>query len=88
MLITFYVAAAIAIVSTVLMITRLNAVHALLYLVVSLLAVAIGLLHFGRAVRRCAGSDHLRGRHHGPFHFRDDDAKSLATAPHGWNERG
>lgn len=41
MLITFYVAAAIAIVSTVLMITRLNAVHALLYLVVSLLAVAI-----------------------------------------------
>lgn len=41
MLITFYVAAAIAIVSTVLMITRLNAVHALLYLVVSLLAVAV-----------------------------------------------
>ena len=40
MLITFYFAAAIAIVSTVLMITRLNAVHALLYLVVSLLAVA------------------------------------------------
>lgn len=40
MLITFYLAAAIAIVSTVLMITRLNAVHALLYLVVSLLAVA------------------------------------------------
>jgi NADH-quinone oxidoreductase subunit J len=41
MLITFYVAAAIAVFSTVLMITRLNAVHALLYLVVSLLAVAI-----------------------------------------------
>lgn len=41
MLITFYVAAAIAILSTILMITRLNAVHALLYLVVSLLAVAI-----------------------------------------------
>ena len=41
MLITFYVAAAVAIVSTVLMITRLNAVHALLYLVVSLLAVAV-----------------------------------------------
>ena len=40
MLLTFYVAAAIGIVSTVLMITRLNAVHALLYLVVSLLAVA------------------------------------------------
>jgi NADH-quinone oxidoreductase subunit J len=41
MLITFYVAAAIAILSTILMITRLNAVHALLYLVVSLLAVAV-----------------------------------------------
>jgi NADH-quinone oxidoreductase subunit J len=41
MITTFYIAAAIAIVSTVLMITRLNAVHALLYLVVSLLAVAI-----------------------------------------------
>ena len=41
MLITFYVAATIAVISTVLMITRLNAVHALLYLVVSLLAVAI-----------------------------------------------
>lgn len=41
MMITFYVAAAIAILSTALMITRLNAVHALLYLVVSLLAVAI-----------------------------------------------
>lgn len=41
MLITFYVAAAIAVISTVLMITRLNAVHALLYLVISLLAVAV-----------------------------------------------
>jgi NADH-quinone oxidoreductase subunit J len=41
MLSTFYVAAVIAIVATVLMITRSNAVHALLYLVVSLLAVAI-----------------------------------------------
>lgn len=41
MLTTFYIAAVIAIVATLLMITRLNAVHALLYLVVSLLAVAI-----------------------------------------------
>ncbi len=37
----FYVAAAVAIVSTLLMLTRLNAVHALLYLIVSLLAVAV-----------------------------------------------
>ena len=38
---TFYVAAAVAIVSTVLMLTRLNLVHALLYLIVSLLGVAV-----------------------------------------------
>ena len=37
----FYIAAAVAIVSTVLTITRLDAVHALLYLIVSLLAVAV-----------------------------------------------
>jgi len=39
--IAFYIAATVAIVSTVMMLTRLNAVHALLYLIVSLLAVAI-----------------------------------------------
>jgi NADH-quinone oxidoreductase subunit J len=38
---TFYFAAAVAIVSTVLMLTRLNLVHALLYLIVSLLGVAV-----------------------------------------------
>jgi NADH-quinone oxidoreductase subunit J len=38
---TFYVAGAVAVAATVLTITRLNAVHALLYLVVSLLAVAV-----------------------------------------------
>jgi NADH-quinone oxidoreductase subunit J len=39
--IVFYIAAAVAIASTVMMLTQLNAVHALLYLIVSLLAVAI-----------------------------------------------
>ena len=34
---TFYVAAVVAILATIMMITRLNAVHALLYLIVSLL---------------------------------------------------
>jgi NADH-quinone oxidoreductase subunit J len=38
---TFYVAAVVAVVSTVLMLTRLNLVHALLYLIVSLLGVAV-----------------------------------------------
>lgn len=39
--ITFYSAAIIAVVATVMVITRLNAVHALLYLIISLLAVAL-----------------------------------------------
>lgn len=38
---TFYLAAALALVSTLLAITRLNAIHALLYVVVSFLAVAL-----------------------------------------------
>jgi len=37
----FYAAAAVAVVSTVLVVTRSNAVHALLYLVVSFLAAAV-----------------------------------------------
>jgi NADH-quinone oxidoreductase subunit J len=37
----FYIAAAVAIASTVMAITRLDAVHALLYLIVSLLAIAV-----------------------------------------------
>lgn len=39
--VTFYIASAVAIISTVLMLTRLNVVHALLYLIVSLSAVAV-----------------------------------------------
>jgi NADH-quinone oxidoreductase subunit J len=39
--IAFYIAAAVAVISTVLMLRDLNIVHALLYLVVSLLAVAV-----------------------------------------------
>jgi NADH-quinone oxidoreductase subunit J len=37
----FYISAIIAVIATVLVITRTNAVHALLYLIVSLLAVAM-----------------------------------------------
>jgi NADH-quinone oxidoreductase subunit J len=37
----FYIAGAVAVLSTVLMLTRLNVVHALLYLIVSLLGVAV-----------------------------------------------
>ena len=38
---TFYIAGAVAVISTVFMLTRLNLVHALLYLIVSLLAVSV-----------------------------------------------
>ena len=43
----FYLIAAVAIVSTVLMLTRLDAVHALLYLILSLLSVAVILYIIG-----------------------------------------
>jgi NADH-quinone oxidoreductase subunit J len=39
--VVFYIAAIVAIISTVLAISRLNAVHALLYLIVSLLSVSV-----------------------------------------------
>ena len=41
MTVVFYLAAAVALVSTLLVVTRRNTIHALLYLVVSLLAVAV-----------------------------------------------
>jgi NADH-quinone oxidoreductase subunit J len=44
---TFYIAGAVAIASTVVMLTRLNLVHALLYLIVSLLAVAVDFFVLG-----------------------------------------
>lgn len=37
----FYLSGAVAVAATVMMLTRLNAVHALLYLIVSLLAIAV-----------------------------------------------
>jgi NADH-quinone oxidoreductase subunit J len=45
----FYISGVIAILATILMLTRLNAVHALLYLIVSLLAVAVIFYAFGAA---------------------------------------
>jgi len=41
MTVVFYIAALVALISTVIVITRTNAVHALLYLIVSLLAVSV-----------------------------------------------
>ncbi len=39
--ILFYITAALAVLATILVITRANAVHSLLYLIISLLAVAV-----------------------------------------------
>src|SRR6516162_2894062 len=50
MQVVFYISGAIAILATVLMLTRLNAVHALLYLVVSLLAIAVVFYDLGAAL--------------------------------------
>ena len=47
MILAFYTAAAVALLSTVLVVTRLHAVHALLYLIVSLLSVAVVFLVLG-----------------------------------------
>jgi NADH-quinone oxidoreductase subunit J len=38
---TFYIAAAVAVLSTIMVITRYNMVHALIYLIISVLAIAI-----------------------------------------------
>ena len=43
----FYVSAAVAIAATLMMVTRVKAVHALLYLIVSLLAVAMAFFAIG-----------------------------------------
>lgn len=47
MTVAFYVAGAVAVIATFMTVTRVNAVHALLYLVVSLLAVAVIFLVLG-----------------------------------------
>jgi NADH-quinone oxidoreductase subunit J len=44
---TFYIAAAVAVLATIMVITRYNMIHALLYLVVSFLAVAVVFLTMG-----------------------------------------
>ncbi len=44
---TFYIASAIAVISTIVMLSRLNLVHALLYLIVSLLGIAVDFFLLG-----------------------------------------
>ena len=72
---TFYIAGAVAVISTAVMLTRLNVVHALLYLIVSLLGVAVEFLRARRAICRGARSHRLRRRDHGALSLRCDDAQ-------------
>jgi NADH-quinone oxidoreductase subunit J len=44
---TFYIASAVAVLSTIMVITRYNMVHALIYLIISFLAIAIVLFVLG-----------------------------------------
>ena len=71
----FYISAAVAIVATAMVITRRNAVHALLYLIVSLLAVAVVFFMLGAPFVAGAGGHRLRRRHHGAVRLRDHDAQ-------------
>ena len=47
MMILFWIAAVVAVVSTILALTRLDGVHALLYLIVALMAMALVFLTLG-----------------------------------------
>jgi NADH-quinone oxidoreductase subunit J len=66
------------VVSTLRVVTNTNPVHALLYLIISLMAVAMTCFQPRRTVRRCAGSDRLRWRHHGAVRVCGDDAQPRA----------
>lgn len=49
MIVIFYIACAVAVFSTIMVVTRLNAMHALVYLIISLLAVAVIFFTLGAA---------------------------------------
>ena len=66
----FYICGLVAILATLRVITHTNPVHALLYLIISLLAISGVFL-----LRGCAGNHRLRGRHYGAVRVCGDDAQ-------------
>lgn len=70
----FYICGLIAILATLRVITHTNPVHALLYLIISLLAIS-GVFFARRLLCRCAGNYCLRGCHYGAVRVRGDDAQ-------------
>jgi len=75
MLPLFYISAAVAVIATFMAITRLNAVHALLYLIVSLLAVAAVFFCLGAAFIAALEVIVYAGAIMVLFVFRDHDAR-------------
>jgi ferredoxin len=73
------VAALVAILATLRVITNANPVHALLNLIISLLAVAMIFFMPWRTFCRRAGNHRVCRRHHGAVRVRGDDAESGAS---------
>ncbi len=71
----FYLMALVAIVSTVRVVTNANPVHALLSLIVSLLAVAGMFMIVGAPFAGALGNHCLCGCDHGLVRIRGDDAQ-------------
>lgn len=71
----FYICGLIAILATLRVITHTNPVHALLYLIISLLAISGVFFRAWCALCGCTGNHRLRGRHYGSLRVRRDDAK-------------
>ena len=71
----FYICGLIAILATLRVITHTNPVHALLYLIISLLAISGAQFQSRPALCWCAGDHRLRRGHHGAVRLRGDDAE-------------
>lgn len=71
----FYICGLIAILATLRVITHTNPVHALLYLIISLLAISGVFFALGAHFSRCAGNHRLRRGHYGAVRVRGDDAE-------------
>ena len=71
----FYTAATVALVSSILTITRHNAIHALLYLILSLLSISVIFYLLGSAFHSGSRGYYLRRSYYGFVHFCSDDAE-------------
>ncbi len=70
----FYIAGLISILATLRVITHTNPVHALLYLIVSLIGLSVVFFSLGAYFCRCFRDHRLRRRDYGAIRIRCDDA--------------